>query len=89
MAEEQLQKPTIATVSGMIQTLEQEIADVKSGQLPESKARIVLKIRGLQLKTAELNLQYARIHKGRLPEKEMRLVNSTPSKASQRKRRTK
>jgi hypothetical protein len=64
----------ISTVSDMMKALQEEIDSVKTGALDESKARIVLKGRGLQLKTAELQLQYARLTKGRVPDPELRLI---------------
>lgn len=68
----------ISTVSDMMLALQSEIDAVKAGTLDESKARIVLKGRGLQLKTAELQLQYSRLTKGRIPDPELRLI--TPAK---------
>lgn len=64
----------ITTVSDMMLALQSEIDAVKNGTLDESKARIVLKGRGLQLKTAELQLQYARLTKGRVPDPELKLI---------------
>lgn len=69
-------KNSINTVSDMMLSLQAEIDAVKDGTLDESKARIVLKGRGLQLKTAELQLQYARLTKGRVPDPELRLINT-------------
>lgn len=66
----------ISTVSDMMLALQEEIDAVKAGTLDESKARIVLKGRGLQLKTAELQLQYARLTKGRIPDPELKLINT-------------
>lgn len=60
--------------------LEAEIESVKSGALDESKARIVLKGRALQLKTAELQLQYARLRKGRVPDPELKLISTASDK---------
>lgn len=67
-------RSSIETVSDMMSALEQEIQDIKNGTLDESKARVVSRFRGHQLKTAELQLQYARMHKGRIPDPEMRLI---------------
>lgn len=53
----------IQTVSDMFKALEQEIQDVKDGKLPLDTARVVQRGRSLQLKTAELNLQFQRINK--------------------------
>lgn len=54
----------IETVSDMMNALQSEIESIKNGDLPESKARIVGRYRGLQLRTAELQLQYARLARG-------------------------
>lgn len=54
----------IVTVSDMMDSLQEEIAQIKNGDLSESKARIVGRYRGLQLRTAELQLQYARLARG-------------------------
>lgn len=67
---------SIATVSDMMAALQQEILDIKSGTLDESKARVVSRFRGHQLKTAELQLQYARMNKGRVPDPEMKLIQT-------------
>ena len=58
----------IKTTSDMMAQLQEEIEAVKSGTLEESKARVVSRFRALQLKTAELQLSYARLVKGRTPE---------------------
>ncbi len=71
-------KPTIETVSDMMQALEEEIHAIKDGTLEESKARIISKFRSAQLKTAELQLQYARLTKGRIPDPELKLINAKP-----------
>lgn len=70
-------KNPITTVSDMMLALQNEIDSVKDGSLDESKARIVLKGRGLQLKTAELQLQYARLTKGRVPDPELKLIKAS------------
>jgi hypothetical protein len=67
----------IQTISDMMETLQQEIEDIKSGALDDAKARHVGRFRGMQLKTAELSLQYARLHKGRVPDPEMKLITSS------------
>lgn len=67
-------KPTPESISDMMLALQMEIDGVKDGSLEESKARIVLKGRGLQLQLAALQLQYARLVKGRVPDPEMKLV---------------
>lgn len=64
----------LQTVSDMMQALQSEIADIKSGNLDDSKARLVARFRGLQLKNAELQIQYSRLFKGRTPDPEMKLI---------------
>lgn len=82
MSEEVTAKNTsIETVSDMMAALQQEILDIKSGALDESKARVVSRFRGHQLKTAELQLQYARMNKGRIPDPEMRLIQQAKTEA--------
>lgn len=76
MSDVPVTKNAISTVSDMMLALQEEIDSVKAGTLDESKARIVLKGRGLQLKTAELQLQYARLTKGRIPDPELKLINT-------------
>lgn len=51
----------INTVGDMLTTLQDEIDDLKQDRLTESKARLVAKFRQLQLKTAEIAIQYARM----------------------------
>jgi hypothetical protein len=51
------------TVGDMLRKLEEEIGDVKDGVLPLDTARVVQRGRALQLKAAELNVQYARMNK--------------------------
>jgi hypothetical protein len=53
----------IKTVGDMFRAIEQEIQDVKDGKLPLETARVVQRGRSLQLKTAELNLQFQRMNK--------------------------
>ncbi len=69
----------IQTTSDMMAQLQTEIEAIKSGALEESKARVISRFRGLQLKTAELQLQYARLVKGRTPEPYLPLL--TPANA--------
>lgn len=61
-----MKKPKVAvrgnrTINDLMDDLEVEIADIKSGELSEAKARVVAKNRGMQLKGMELILQAARI----------------------------
>lgn len=53
----------IKTVSDMFRAIQAEIDDVKNGKLPLDTARVVQRGRSLQLKAAELNLQFMRVDK--------------------------
>lgn len=53
----------ITTVRDMMEALQQEIEDTKTGVLPLETARAVAKLRSLQLTTAQLNLQYQRLNR--------------------------
>ncbi len=64
----------VKTVGDMMSALETHIQDVLTGRMTDSQARHVTKLRGAQLKTAELQLQYARIFRGRTPDPIMRLL---------------
>ena len=63
MAQEQ-----IKTVADMMTALQGEIEAVKAGTITESLARVVFSGRKLQIKTAELQLQYKRISRSRKPD---------------------
>jgi hypothetical protein len=76
MSETAVARGSIETVSDMMQALQDEINAIKDGSLEESKARIVSKFRSNQLKTAELQLQYARLTKGRIPDPELKLIKT-------------
>lgn len=64
----------IETVSDMMRALEDEIESIKTGKITESAARVVSRFRGLQLKTAELNLQFLRLNRGKDGAKELKLI---------------
>ena len=65
----------ISTVSDMLRALEKTIKALEEGKLSESVARVILRARALQLKTAELNLQAARMfRKQQQPEYNLRLI---------------
>ncbi len=72
----------IKTVSSMMKALQEEIEAVKAGTLSESAARIVFKGRGLQLKTAELNLQFQRMHKNKVGDMPMMLQETAEGNGS-------
>jgi hypothetical protein len=55
------QNPTIITVNQIMAALEAEIAQIKSGELSESKARLVARHRALELKTVDQHLSRARL----------------------------
>jgi hypothetical protein len=51
----------IKTVADMFRAIQEEIDAVKSGNLPLDTARVVQRGRALQLKAAELNLNFLRV----------------------------
>lgn len=57
------QPEVIRTVADMFRAIQDEIDAVKNGDLPLDTARVVQRGRALQLKAAELNLQFLRINK--------------------------
>src|SRR5438132_8318564 len=71
-------KPTLTgpvkTVADMMGALETHIQDVLAGRMTDFQARYTSKFRSAQLKTAELQLQYARIFRGRTPDPIMPLL---------------
>ena len=65
----------IQTVADMFRAIENEINSVKDGTLPLDTARVVQRGRALQLKCAELNLQFQRVNRSlRTPAKELNLL---------------
>lgn len=60
MAEENL-TAKIQTVSGLMMDLEEEIRQIKSGEIKEGTARLVGNFRRMQLRTVEVVLAAARI----------------------------
>ena len=64
----------IRTVSDMFVALQKEIEDAKNGVLQLDTARVVLKGRQLQLKAAEINLQFARLNRVTKKEGELNLL---------------
>lgn len=64
----------VKTVGDMMAAFEAHIQDVLAGRMTDAQARHVSKFRQGQLKTAELQLQYARVFKGRTPDPIMRLL---------------
>ena len=51
----------VKTVSALMVSIEDEIAQIKSGELKETQGRLVFKGRSLQMKAVEIALQAARI----------------------------
>lgn len=72
----------IDTVSDMMRALEEEIESVKKGAITESAARVVSRFRALQLKTAELNLQFLRLNRGKDGAKEFKLISGGKHEAA-------
>jgi hypothetical protein len=73
----------IQTVSDMFRAIEEEIQAVKKGDLPLDTARVVQRGRALQLKTAELNIQYMRVNRAQRNGKEFNLLTGVPQVAEQ------
>jgi hypothetical protein len=63
----EVKREGISTLNDLMEQLQQEIQDVKSGTITEQTARVVLGGRKAQLKAAELGLQYLRIMKPKTP----------------------
>jgi hypothetical protein len=70
----------IESVADMMKAIQAEIVAVKAGKLSEAAARVVFRGRALQLKTAELSLQYARLRRGLQPEKQVLLLSNNGKK---------
>ena len=65
---------TIESISDFFSTLQTEAEAVKAGIIDADMARALARIRGHQLKTAELQLRHAQLYKGRLPDPRMKLI---------------
>lgn len=63
-----MEKTQMKSVADMIAELESDIAAVKAGTMTESLTRVVFTGRKLQIKTAELQLQYKRLTRSRKPD---------------------
>jgi hypothetical protein len=63
VTENNKQPGPIRTVSDMMRALESEIQSIKDGTLPLDAARAIRSFRALQLRTAEMQIQYARMHR--------------------------
>lgn len=53
----------VKTVADIFLALEEEIQAAKKGELPLDAGRVAMKGRSLQLKAAELNLQFLRLNR--------------------------
>jgi len=51
----------VKNVSGLMISIEEEIAQIKSGEIKEGVGRLVFKGRSLQMKAVEIALQAARL----------------------------
>jgi len=56
----------IETVRGLMQGIQQELEQVKNGEMSPELARLVLQIRKQQINVAQLQLQYARLNRNKL-----------------------
>jgi len=65
----------------LVSAFDTHIDDVLTGKMTDAQARNVIKARNGQLKAAELQLQYARIFKGRAPDPMMPLLTPAPSES--------
>lgn len=63
----EVKRESISTLNDLMDQIQQEIQDVKTGTLAESTARVVLGGRKAQLKAAEIGIQYARMMKPKNP----------------------
>ncbi len=72
---------SIQTISDFFSNLQRHAELVESGLMDAEQARSLARIHGHQLKAAELQLQYARIFKGRTPDPEMRLIAAAKTEA--------
>ncbi len=66
-------------VSDMMRALEQLHEDVKTGAVSESTGKLLLQIRKAQLQTADTNLRFLRMFKGREPKEMPFLTESVPA----------
>jgi len=68
-------KDSITTVSDMFRAIQEEIDSIKNGALTHDTARLVFRGRDLQIKTAELNLKFARVNRAmRRPDEELNVL---------------
>ncbi len=56
-----MENQVVKTTADMMASLQSDIEDVRNGKISESLARVVFTGRKLQIKTAELQLQYRRL----------------------------
>lgn len=70
----QVTRESIGTLNELMQEIQTEILDVKSGRIKDSDARVVLGNRKAQLKIVELGLQHLRIMGSKKPMTEVPLL---------------
>ncbi len=68
---------TIETISDFLGMVMNEKAELRDGLIDTEKARINAKLNQQILKAAELNIQYARLHRGKQPASELRLIEKS------------
>lgn len=86
----------IRTIADLVAAADQHIADILDGKITDGQARNVRDFRKVQLRAAEMQIQYARLFKGRTPDAIMPLLTPaettpvssrlTPEEAEQLKR---
>jgi hypothetical protein len=70
----------VETVSDFFGKMMQEQQDFKDGIVDEKHARVVDSQNRSMLRTIEMQIQYSRLHKGKHPDPEMRLIAKGESK---------
>lgn len=70
----------IRTIADLVAAADQHIADILDGKITDGQARNVRDFRKVQLRAAEMQIQYARLFKGRTPDAIMPLL--TPAETA-------
>ena len=85
LTNERMTMEQIKSIGDMLRSMQGEILDLKAGKLSESAGRVISRFRALQLKAAELSLQYARLDRRLRPDRPVLLLsNGNESKARKR-----
>lgn len=74
----------LRTVGDMLSALETLYNNAEMGLVDEGVTRNLIRIRNAQLKTAELQMQYRRLHKGHLPPDPELLLATQPGNDEER-----